>query len=111
MRWRGRALGRIRKKFEAICRKHATFVIMADGSKAAFSLPSIIAVIAAIFSFTTGAFLGFVLAGIAIVAGIVGVILSLAPSVRGGVMSFVGIVAGLVGIIAAIIKTIGAIVS
>ena len=82
---------------------------MADGSKAAFSIPSIIAVVAAFFSFTNGAFLGFLLAGVAIVAGIIGVLLSLSPSVRGGLMSFVGIVAGVVGIIAAIIKTIMAI--
>lgn len=82
---------------------------MADGSKAAFSLPSIIAVVAAFFSFTNGAILGFILAGVAIVFGILGVLLSLSPSVRGGVMSFVGILAGLVGIIAAIIKTIIAI--
>jgi hypothetical protein len=82
---------------------------MADGSKAAFSIPSIIAVIAAFFSFTNGAFLGFVLAGVAIVFGFIGVLLSLSPSVRGGMISFVGIAAGVIGIIAAVIKTIAAI--
>lgn len=57
---------------------------MADNQKAAFSIPSILAVIAAYFSFTTGAFWGFVLAGIAIVLGLIGLLLSLSPSVRGG---------------------------
>ncbi len=77
-----------------------------ENSKAAFSIPSIIAVIAAFFSFSTGAFWGFVLAGIAIVFGILGVVLSLSPRVRGGFISIIGIAAGGIGIIAAIVKTI-----
>jgi hypothetical protein len=71
---------------------------------AAFSVPSIIAVIAAVLSFTTGAFWGFVLAGIAIVAGLIGVLFALSPRVRGGMVSVVAVLAGLVGIIAAIVK-------
>lgn len=78
---------------------------MASGNqKAAFSIPSIIAVIAAIFSFRLEAFGGFVLACVAIGFGLLGLLLSLSPSVRGGIISFVGIIAGLIGIIAAIFK-------
>ncbi|RYD60286.1 MAG: hypothetical protein EOP84_37160 [Verrucomicrobiaceae bacterium] len=78
---------------------------MASGNnKAAFSIPSIIAVIAAFFSFRMGAAGGFVLACVAIGFGVLGFILSLAPSVRGGIISFIGIIAGLIGIIAAIVK-------
>jgi hypothetical protein len=77
-----------------------------DNQKAAFSIPSIIAVIAAIFSFKVGAFFGLVLAGIAIVAGLIGILLSLSPSKRGGLFSIFGIIGGAIGVIAAIIKAI-----
>ncbi|MDB6078328.1 MAG: hypothetical protein JWO82_2075 [Akkermansiaceae bacterium] len=74
--------------------------------KASFSIPSLIAVIAAIWSFTSGAFFGLVLAIVAIVAGLLGVLLALAPGVRGGVASTIAVLAGGAGIIAAIIKAI-----
>jgi hypothetical protein len=77
---------------------------MASENKAAFSIPSIIAVIAAFFSFRAGAGGGFVLACTAIFFGVIGLLLSFLPSVRGGIVSILGIVAGLIGIIAAIIK-------
>ncbi|RYD62283.1 MAG: hypothetical protein EOP83_15000 [Verrucomicrobiaceae bacterium] len=67
-------------------------------------MPSIIAVLAAIGSFMNGATLGLILAIVAIFFGIVGVVLSLAPGKRGGVISTFGIGAGLIGIIAAVIK-------
>lgn len=47
-----------------------------------------------------------VLAVIAIVFGILGVVLSLAPAKRGGVISTLGIGAGVIGIIAAVIKAV-----
>jgi hypothetical protein len=75
-------------------------------TRASFSLPSIIAVLAAIGSFMNGAFLGFMLAIVAIFFGIIGVVLSLAPAKRGGVISTFGIGAGLLGIIAALIKAV-----
>jgi len=74
--------------------------------KATFSIPSIIAVIAAILSFNVGAFFGFVLAGVAILAGLIGILLSLSPSKRGGMASVLGVIGGAIGVIAAIIKTI-----
>ncbi len=75
-------------------------------TRASFSLPSIIALVTAIGSFMSGAFLGFVLALIAIFFGIVGVVLSLAPAKRGGVISFFGVGVGLLGIIAAAVKAV-----
>lgn len=77
---------------------------MASENKAAFSIPSIIAVIAAFFSFRSGAGGGFFLALTAIFFGIIGMLLAFLPSVRGGIISLIGIIAGLIGIIAAIIK-------
>ncbi len=77
-----------------------------DNQKAAFSIPSVIAVIAAIFSFRLGAFFGLELAGVAIVAGLIGILLSLSPTTRGGMFSIFGIIGGAIGVIAAIIKAI-----
>ncbi len=74
--------------------------------RASFSIPSIIALLAAIGSFMNGAILGMILAVIAIVFGILGVVLSLAPAKRGGVISTFGIGAGVIGIIAAVIKAV-----
>lgn len=71
-----------------------------------FSIPSILAVLAAIGSFMTGAFLGFILAVAAIVLGLVGVVIALAPGKRGGMVSVFSMLAGVIGIIAAIFKLI-----
>lgn len=77
-----------------------------QSSKAAFSIPSIIAILAAIFSFKVGAIGGLLLAGLAILSGIIGVLLSLSPRTRGGIFSMLGVVGGVIGIIAAVIKAI-----
>lgn len=79
---------------------------MSAQNKVSFSIPSIISVIAAIFSFRVGATGGLVLATIAIVFGLIGFLLSLSPSVRGGIISIIGVIAGLIGIVAAVIKAI-----
>lgn len=72
--------------------------------KASFSIPSIIALVAAIFSFTTGAFWGFVLAIIAMFFGVIGVLLSFSRNRRGGAVSMLSLGAGMIGLIAALIK-------
>jgi hypothetical protein len=69
-----------------------------------FSIPSIIAVVAGIWSFFATAIGGLLLALIAIVFGILGVIISLSPVKRGGVASTLGIFAGGLGIVAALVK-------
>lgn len=74
--------------------------------KAGFSIPSIIAIIAALISFGTGAFWGFVLAMIAIVFGVIGILLSLSPNVRGGFVSVLSLVAGAIGILVAVLKAL-----
>ena len=71
-----------------------------------FSIPAIVAVLCAIGSFFFGAALGFILAVVAIVAGLLGVVLALSPRVRGGMMSIISILAGLAGIVAAIFKLV-----
>ena len=75
-----------------------------SNTRGSCSIPSIIALLAAVGSFMNGAVLGMILAGVAIVFGILGVLLSLASSKRGGVISTFGIGAGVIGIIAAVIK-------
>lgn len=73
-------------------------------SPAKFSLPSIIAIIAALLSFTTGAFFGFVLAIVAIIAAIIGMVAAASPKIRGGLVSTVSLIAGGIALIAAVIK-------
>lgn len=63
-------------------------------------------VIAAIASFQTGAILGLLLALVAILAGAVGLVLSLSPAKRGGITSLMGVAFGAIGIIAAVIKAL-----
>jgi hypothetical protein len=72
----------------------------------AFSLPSILAVVAAIVSFKAGAFLGTLLAIAAIVLGLLGALLAISPRVRGGMISILSIIAGVIGIIAAVFKLV-----
>lgn len=69
-----------------------------------FSIASIIAVIAAVLSFATGAILGLVFAAIAILAGLFGVVVALSPAKRGGIASTLAVIAGLVGVVAALVK-------
>ncbi len=72
-----------------------------------FSIPSLIAVVAAIWSFMAHTPLGAMgLAVVAILFGILGVIISFSPVKRGGVASSFGIMAGAIGIIAALIRGI-----
>jgi len=70
----------------------------------AFSIPSILAVICAILSFARGAAGGFIFAVLAIILGVIGVLISLLPGKRGGIISFVSVIAGAFGIVAAIFK-------
>lgn len=77
-----------------------------ETSKAAFSIPSIIAIIAVILSFKFGAILGMVMAGVAIIFGLLGILLSMSAAKRGGVISVLGVLGGAIGVIAAIVKAI-----
>lgn len=79
---------------------------MNSSPRAAFSIPSIISIVAAIWSFYAQAIGGLLLAVIAIVFGVLGLALSILPNTRGGIISFIGVFAGGIGVIAAIIKAI-----
>jgi hypothetical protein len=85
-------------------RKASTFTPMEDHPE--YSIPSMLAIAAAVGSFMVGAGLGFFLAIAAVVLGAIGVLLSLLPSRRGGFLSVASILLGMVGVIAAIIRII-----
>jgi len=72
----------------------------------AFSIPSILAMICAIASFAVGPGKGFFIAILAIIFGGIGLLLAMAPQVRGGIASIVSILAGAIGIVAAVIRMI-----
>ncbi len=78
-----------------------------DTKKASYSIPSILAIAAAIGSFMTGAIIGLLLAACAFIFGLVGLLLALSPKTRGGMISILAVVLSFVGVIAAIIKFIG----
>ena len=75
-------------------------------SKAHFSIPSIIAIAAAIASLFVGALAGFILALVAIVFGLLGVAVSLSPSVRGGLVSIFSMILAAIGLFLAVVKAI-----
>ncbi len=75
-------------------------------SKASFSITSIVAIIAAILSFKVGAIAGLLLAAVAFIFGVLGVILALSPQTRGGGLSILAVVLSFIGVIAAVIKAI-----
>ena len=75
-------------------------------SKAHFSIPSIIAICAAIASFFLRPGAGVALAVVAIIFGVIGFLLALSPSVRGGVTSIFSLCLAVVGIVVAIIREI-----
>ena len=71
-----------------------------------FSIPSIIAIAAAIATFFVRPGAGFALAIVAIIFGVFGFLLSFAPSIRGGLISVFSLILASIGIIVAIIKAI-----
>ncbi len=75
-------------------------------NKPRFSIPSIIAIGAAIASFFVSAGTGFALDMVAIAFGVLGFFLALAPSIRGGVLSIFSLMLAGIGIVVAIIKAV-----
>ena len=78
-----------------------------QAQRPSFSIPSILSILAAIFSFGRGFTFGLILAILAIVFGVIGLLMALLPHRRGGIVSVISIVLGLIGIIAAIFKLLG----
>jgi hypothetical protein len=79
---------------------------MTRPARAHYSLPSLIAIGAAIGSFFVGAGSGLVLAVVAIVAGVIGFVLALLPGIRGGIISILSILGGVIGIVLAALKLV-----
>lgn len=77
-----------------------------DNKQASFSIASIVAILAAILSFKVGVFFGLVLAAVAFLFGLMGILFALGPNVRGGALSIIAIILSFVGVIAALIKAI-----
>lgn len=77
-----------------------------DTKSASFSASSIVAIIAVISSFMVNAFFGLILAAIAFIFGILGILLALSSNVRGGGLSIFAVVLSFVGVIAAVVKAI-----
>ena len=71
-----------------------------------YSVPSMLAVAAAVGSFMVGAGLGIFLAIAAVVLGAVGIVLSVLPGRRGGLLSAISVLLGVVGVAVAIIRII-----
>ncbi len=87
------------------CGSAQGFAIMNE-NKASFSIPSVLAIIAAILSFSFGAILGLVFAALALIFGALGLFLALAPGKRGGGLSMIAVALSVIGVIAAVIKAI-----
>ena len=98
------------KQFLRVGRDVPSWRIMSDvpqpNKSAVFTIASILSILAAIGSFMTGAFLGMILAIVAIFFGVIGVVMSAAKSRRGGFLSTLAIIFGVIGIVAAVIKAI-----
>ncbi|MDE3148373.1 MAG: hypothetical protein KGL37_02795 [Acidobacteriota bacterium] len=75
-------------------------------SKPHFSIPSIIAIAAAIACIFESAGTAFILAIVAIVFGALGFLLALAPSVRGGIISIISLILAAIGIVIAVLKAL-----
>lgn len=81
---------------------HTTTTVTKKEAK--FSIPSIIAICAAIGSLFLSAGWGLFLALVAIVLGVVGFLMALSPRVRGGVVSILSLLAGALGVIIALLR-------
>ena len=77
----------------------------ANREKPAFSIPSIVALVATGLIFVTEGF-DPVLAIVGVVAGLIGGLLALSPSVRGGLVSILSIVIGLASAVISLFQVI-----
>lgn len=75
-------------------------------SRAKFSIPSILAIVAAIVSLMVTAGWGLFLALAAVVLGVIGFALAMSPRVRGGVVSVLSMIAGGAGVVIALLRLI-----
>jgi hypothetical protein len=78
---------------------------------ASYSVPSIIAIISAMAAWFVGAWFSILLAIVAVAAGAIGVVISIHPAKRGGVLSAVAIALGVLAILVGIIRIVFGILS
>ncbi len=71
-----------------------------------YSIASIIAIVGAIATFFVGAGAQFLIAIVAIIFGVIGMILALSPKKRGGIASTVAVVIALIAIVVAVLRGI-----
>ena len=74
--------------------------------RASFSIPSIVAAICLILTIFTGEGLDLILSIVAIIAGLIGAVMALSPSVRGGILSILAIVIGVISVILSILQIV-----
>jgi len=74
--------------------------------KTRFSIPSIVALVAMMLSFTVSPGWALLWGVVAILFGVLGVVVALSPNVRGGVVSFVSIPLGAIAVIGAIVRLV-----
>jgi hypothetical protein len=84
----------------------ATDITTRSESGASFSIPSIIAIIAAAASWFVDAGWSILLAILALIFGIIGVVMAISPAKRGGVLSIVAIGLAALAIVVSIIALI-----
>ncbi len=69
-----------------------------------YSIASIIAIVSAVAIFFVGPGWGLVLAIVAIISGVIGMIVALSPKTRGGIASTIAVLLAGAGIVVAILK-------
>ena len=74
--------------------------------KASFSIASLIAILAAILSFKLNAIFGLLLAAVAFIFGLIGMLMALGKETRGGILSSLAVGLSFIGVIAAVIKAL-----
>ena len=73
-------------------------------NRPSFSIPAILAAVCLIATLFTGEGLDLVLSIAAIAFGVIGAVMALSPSVRGGILSLASIVIGLLAVVISILQ-------
>jgi Domain of unknown function (DUF4112) len=87
---------------EAGARAPSRPAFQGDPVKPKVATAAIVAIIAAIWSFFSGAFWGLILAIIAVVAGAIGMLIAVSPRRRGGLLSIGAIALGVIALVRAV---------
>ncbi|BAM02717.1 hypothetical protein [Phycisphaera mikurensis] len=77
----------------------------ASRERPSFSIPSIVAIVATLLIFFTEGY-DVLLAIVAIVAGVIGGLLALAPGIRGGITSILSVILALLAIVVSLFQVV-----